>query len=98
MPIIEKQQHWAIEFPGKGILSNRHPALCDVVSPTGGKDGYESLGFAEQALAGLKTRYRDMGVPEAAELLRIVTRTVTMTYADYQPLDPSYEELERNSQ
>lgn len=86
--MIETSVQYAIEYPGKGILSmSRGPSSIYLIGEAEEKSGMLSREDAEQTLKTLKGRYENMGVPEVAETLRIVSRTVTITYPDYQPLE-----------
>lgn len=85
--ITETMRQWAIEFPTHGTLSMGFAVRSPFLDRDGTKDGYETLIQAEQALESMKAMYCNLGVPEVAEVLRIVGRTVTITYPDYQPLE-----------
>lgn len=81
MRAITEEQQWAVCAPGRGYIGWRGDLI---IGP--GVDTMDALRTEEQALKSLadaRRKYIDMGCPEVADTLIIVSRTAEIRVNDW---------------
>lgn len=76
------RKEYAVEVPGRGFISYLGNVSID--TPV---DTFNTAEAASGALRNAAGLYRNLGAPEIADTLRVVERTVTVTYGEWVESD-----------
>lgn len=81
MSNVETYTQYAVHVPERGYIG-----ITGVLKSK--PEGFETPKGALEQLKSSMDKYTNMGCPEIAKTLRIVTCTVTVTYSDWTTLEP----------
>lgn len=83
MTEIDSAPEYAVEVPGRGYADSHPYSVCLTKEPKAYSPVRDD---AISALERTKERYIAMGCPEIAETVRLVSRTVTVTRGEWEPV------------
>lgn len=82
--VIESSDDYGVEVPGFGFVAGQFPYLTvgESADAIYGSTHEDALSLA----ATITTTYRRLGLPDIADSVRVVRRTVTVSRSDWEPV------------